>query len=122
MGGQVARTGQIFFDDPVSDEIYAGAEAYAGRDDSQWLRAEDDTFLGDYLDVPGFLVALEPLGADELVDGILGTVTIGVDSTAIPKPAGFGGPGGPGGGPPGDPPPGGPPPDDGAGEATQGNG
>lgn len=112
-GGQVAHTGQLFFDDAVSDEVYAGVEAYAGRDEAQRLRNEDDNILGDHLDEPGFLVALEPLGAEAMDDGFLGTITIGVDSTAIPEPAE--GPGGPGGPPPGEggPPPGGGPPHDG---------
>lgn len=111
-GGHVAHTGQIFFDDAVSDEVYGSVEAYAGRDDARRLRNEDDTILGDHLDEPGFLVALEPLGADPMTDGFLGTVTIGVDSTSTPEPAGFGGgPGGPGGPPPAGGP-GGPPPGD----------
>ena len=106
-GGHVAHTGQLFFDDAISDEVYAGAAAYAGRDDAQRPRNEDDNILGDRLDEPGFLVALEPLGADALVDGYLGTITIGVDSTATPEPTGMGSPGGPGGtGGAGGPPPG----------------
>jgi protocatechuate 3,4-dioxygenase beta subunit len=90
-GGQVAHTGQIFFDDAVSDQVYDGVEAYAGRDNGQRLRNEQDGILGDHADEPGFLVALEPLGADALVDGFLGTITIGVDASAEPEPAGFGG-------------------------------
>lgn len=41
-GGHVAHTGQIFFDDAVSDEVYAAVAACAGRDDAQRPRHEDD--------------------------------------------------------------------------------
>lgn len=107
-GGQVAHTGQIYFDDATSDEIFATAEAYAGRDNSQRVRNDQDGILGDYADEPGFILALTPLTEGASVDGLLGTITVGVDPSATPAPVGFGG-----GPPPGAPPPGnagGPPP------------
>ena len=88
--------------------MFETAEAYAGRENAQRLRNEQDGILGDYADEPGFILALTPLGEDALVDGFLGEITIGVDPTATPEPAGFGGgppPGGPGGPPPNEPPP-----------------
>jgi protocatechuate 3,4-dioxygenase beta subunit len=126
-GGHVSHTGQLYFDDAISDEVYAGAEAYAGRDDAQRLRNDQDGILGDHADEPGFIMTLTPLVEGSITDGFLGEITIGVDPAATPEPAGFGG-GGPGeGGPPpgggqGSPPPDGPAPDGGASpEATTGN-
>ena len=99
-GGHVSHTGQIYFEDAVSDEVFDTAEAYAGRDDAQRLRNDQDGILGENADEPGFIVTLTPLGDDPLVDGFLGEITIGVDPEAIPEPVGFGG-----GPPPGDGPP-----------------
>lgn len=107
-GGHVAHTGQLYFDDAVSDDVYASAEAYAGRDDTQRLRNDEDGILGENAGEPGFILKLVPWNTEIPEDGFLGEITIGVDPTATPEPAGFGG-----GPPPGesDPPPGGPPPD-----------
>jgi protocatechuate 3,4-dioxygenase beta subunit len=100
-GGHVAHTGQLFFDDAVSDEVFATAPAYAGRPNEQRTRNDNDGILGDHLDEPGFLLALTPLAGGSLADGFAGTITFGVDPIATPEPAGFGG------GPPlGPPPPG----------------
>lgn len=105
-GGHVSHTGQIFFDDTISDEVYETFEAYAGRDNAERLRNDQDTILGDHAAEPGFIVALTPLVEGSPEEGFLGTITIGVDPTATPDPAGFGG-----GPPPGDgPPPAGTPP------------
>ena len=110
-GGHVAHTGQIFFDDAVSDEVYTTSEAYAGRDNAQRLRNDQDNILGDHADEPGFIVALSPLVEGDPSAGFLGTITIGVDPGSTPEPAGFGG-GPPPDGAPGGPPPDGPPPGD----------
>ena len=112
-GGHVSHTGQLYFDDATSDEVYATVEAYAGRDDTQRLRNDQDGILGDHADEPGFILALTPLQDGSLDAGFRGEITIGVDPSAIPEPAGFGG------GPPGEdsppdggsPPEGGPPPE-----------
>jgi protocatechuate 3,4-dioxygenase beta subunit len=105
-GGHIAHTGQLFFDDSMSDEIFATGEAYAGRDNAQRLRNDQDGILGDHAAEPGFMLALTPLGDDLLADGLLAEIVIGVDPSATPEPAeGGGGP------PPGDgPPPNGSPP------------
>lgn len=122
-GGQVNHIGQLFFDDALTAELFATVEPYAGRDDEERLRNEDDTILGDHADEPGFVVALTPLTADDLASGFSGTITVGVDPEATPAPEGGGdgrpsnqgGPAGgppPGGGPPPEGGPGGPPPGD----------
>ena len=91
-GGHVAHTGQLYFDDAISDEVFATAEAYAGRTNGERVRNEGDMILGGAIDQPGFVLALTPLGADPMVDGFLAEITVGVDPGATPGPAGFGGP------------------------------
>ena len=112
-GGHVSHTGQLFFDDAVSDEVYGTAEAYAGREDSQRTRNDQDNILGDHLDEPGFLVSLSPLDENDPSQGFLGVITIGVDPSVTAQEVGFGGGPPPDGGAPGEggPPPGGTPPD-----------
>jgi protocatechuate 3,4-dioxygenase beta subunit len=107
-GGHVAHTGQLFFDDAISDRVFATAKAYAGRPDELRTRNADDGILGNHAAEPGFIIALTPVQEDTLADGFTGTIVFGVDPTAAPEPTGFGG------GSPGPPPNGGPPPNAGA--------
>ena len=65
-GGHVSHTGQIYFEDTTSDEVYDAVEAYAGRDNAQRLRNDQDGILGEHADEPGFIVSLSPLGEDVL--------------------------------------------------------
>lgn len=83
-GGHVAHTGQIFFDDAISDEVFATHEAYAGRPNEMRTRNTDDGILGRHLDEPGFIVALSPLAADATAGGYSGAITFGVDTSATP--------------------------------------
>ena len=100
-GGHVSHTGQLFFDDAISDQVFATA-AYADRPNDQRLRNDGDNILGDHADEPGFLLELKQINEDSIDDGFIGTITIGVDSTATPT----GDTGGQGGPPQGGPPPG----------------
>ena len=77
--GHVSHTGQLFFDDAISDEVYGTIEAYAGRDDNRRTRNAQDNILGDHLNEPGFLVSLSPLDENDPSQGLLGVITIGVD-------------------------------------------
>lgn len=81
-GGHVSHTGQLFFDDAISDEVYGANEAYAGRDDSQRPRNDQDFILGDHMNEPGFLISLSPLDESDPSQGYLGVITIGVDPNA----------------------------------------
>ncbi|MCC7025045.1 MAG: intradiol ring-cleavage dioxygenase [Thermomicrobiales bacterium] len=99
-GGHVAHTGQIFFADATSDQVYEMVAAYAGRDNARRTRNDQDGILDGHADEPGFIVALVPLEEGAPEKGFLGTITIGVDPAATPGPAGVGGPGGPSGPPP----------------------
>ena len=113
-GGHVSHTGQLFFDDAISDQVFL-LEPYAGRPDEQRTTNDQDNILGDHEDEPGFLLNLTPLSDDWLTDGFLGTITVSVDpsttstETGMGGGGGQGGPGGPGGTPQ-DGGPGGPPP------------
>jgi protocatechuate 3,4-dioxygenase beta subunit len=80
-GGHVAHVGQLYFDDAVSDQVFATGEAYAGRDDARRTRNEQDGILGGHASEPGFMLALTPLG-DALEDGLLGEITVGVNPNA----------------------------------------
>ncbi|MCD6031716.1 MAG: protocatechuate dioxygenase [Thermomicrobiales bacterium] len=83
-GGHVSHTGQLYFEDAISDEVFATAEAYAGRDDSRRTRNDQDGILGQHLDEPGFILSLTPLAEGDITQGLLGEITIGVDPEAMP--------------------------------------
>jgi hypothetical protein len=109
-GGHTSHTGQLFFDDAVSDEVYA-TEDYARSSEDGRIGNEEDNIFGEHGDEPGFLLEL----TGSVDEGFTGAIVIGVDPAAVATEGGMeGGPGGPGGAPPGGAPPGGPggaPPD-----------
>lgn len=95
-GGHVAHTGQLFFNDALSDTIFA-LQPYATHTGTR-TRNDGDNILGDHAGEPGFLVDVKQLDASDLSKGFTGTVTLGVDPNATPAATGAGG--GPGGPPP----------------------
>jgi protocatechuate 3,4-dioxygenase beta subunit len=84
--GYIAHTGQLFFDDAISDEIYLTHEAYAGRDESRRTRNEQDRILDGRMDEPGFLVSLTPVDENDPCQGYIGVVTVGIDPRPIKWP------------------------------------
>jgi protocatechuate 3,4-dioxygenase beta subunit len=82
-GGHLSHTGQLYFDDALSDQIFDSAEAYAGRDNARRVRNEQDGILGGQIDEPGFVLGISMLG-EGFADGLLGEITIGVDPSAAP--------------------------------------
>ncbi|MGI8477798.1 MAG: intradiol ring-cleavage dioxygenase [Thermomicrobiales bacterium] len=106
-GGHVSHTGQLFFDDTLSDEVFK-LDAYAGRTGSRLLNSGDG-ILGAHAEEPGFLLDITQVTAGKLADGLVGTITLGVDPTVTQSAqgGGFGGPppGGGNGGPPNGTPP-----------------
>lgn len=101
-GGTVAHTGQLFFDDALTDQI-AQIDPYNTRDVVR-TRNDEDNVLAGGLDEPGFLLEMTPVVDGSLADGFVGTVTLGVDPAAISTESGSGsGQGGPPSGGPGDP-------------------
>jgi protocatechuate 3,4-dioxygenase beta subunit len=97
-GGHVAHTGQLFFDDATSDEVFK-TDAYAGRPEDERTLNDEDGILGDRKEEPGFMLELVPNNPDRVEDGFVGVIAVGVDPSASPAAAG-----GPGGGGPGGPP------------------
>ena len=91
-GGHVAHTGQLFFDDAITDKVFA-LEPYVNRPEDERTTNDDDNIFGDHEDEPGFLVTLTPIAEGSVNDGYLATVAIGVDPSATPSA--FGGRGRP---------------------------
>ncbi|ESK85679.1 extracellular dioxygenase [Moniliophthora roreri MCA 2997] len=78
--GNLAHIGQLYFDDAFSDQVLA-LEPYTSNTNNRTLN-EDDGILQDQLeDDNNAFVAVELLG-ETLADGVLGYITVGVDSTA----------------------------------------
>ncbi len=96
--GHVCHTGQIAFDDALSDEIGL-LEPYRQHKLRRTRLKEDHVFAGDPRD---YLMQIKRSNAANLQAGLTGTLTIFVDPAATPPPAPVGGPGGDG---PGGPPP-----------------
>ncbi len=97
-GGHVTHTGQLFFDDAITDEVFT-LEPYVNRPENERTTNDEDNIFGDHEDEPGFLVDLTPLTEGSVADGYLATITIGVDPVATPTGS-SGGPGGDGAPPP----------------------
>lgn len=76
-GGQTVHTGQLFFDEAFNDLVFA-EEPYAARATTR-LANDDDNFLGDHDEEPGFMLNLAEREPGNPAEGILGTITIGVD-------------------------------------------
>lgn len=95
-GGHTAHTGQLFFDDAISNQVFA-TEAYARSSNRGHITNAQDNILDGHADEPGFLVAL----TGSVDQGFVGTIALGVDPSAVATASGQSG--GPGGGPPGGP-------------------
>jgi protocatechuate 3,4-dioxygenase beta subunit len=93
-GEQTCHVGQLFFTDDLANEVFA-TDAYARQSDSDRTTNDQDGILGDHDDDPSFMVEVE--GSVE--DGLVGTITVGVDPTATASEGGTDGSAG--GGPPG---------------------
>lgn len=108
--GTTLHTGQLFFDEALTEEVML-TDHYANRPDEERTTNDEDNILGDHDDEPGFIVTVTRVDEGDITAGLVGTVQIGVDSTAD-NSAGTGMGGGAGGmgvGPGGEPPVGGMP-------------
>ncbi len=91
-GGHTTHTGQLFFDDAITDQVME-LEPYAGRPEEYRTLNESDGILADHIDEPGFLVTLTELTEGKMEDGFLASIVIGVDPSAeYADGAGGGGP------------------------------
>jgi hypothetical protein len=95
-GGHVSHTGQLFFDDTVTDEVAKLAPYTLQK--NQRVRNNED---GTYFDSNGStqIIAVQYLTANGVRGGVKGEITLGVDPKAVSISGG-----GPGGGPPRPPP------------------
>ena len=95
-GGHVSHTGQLFFDDRITDAVgtfspYSAQTVQRIRNDADQIYGQSN---GDTMRVPiRFLT-------NEFSGGMAGEITLGIDSSARPSPAG---PNGGGPRPPGPP-------------------
>ncbi len=92
-GGHVSHTGQLFFSDDLTDHI-ARIDPYAAHHTLRTRLEEDNVYAGDH---GGPMLSITPMKQGSLENGLVATVTLGIDPDAIPKEHGFG----PGGRPPG---------------------
>ena len=96
-GGTTAHTGQLAFEDALTDEI-AKLKPYSNRTTSHLPFAQDGVFGGvDDGDLTFFLT-MTPHNEASLADGFTGTINVGVNTAAVQTSGGSGGQGGPGGG------------------------
>jgi hypothetical protein len=103
-GGHVSHTGQFYFDDSLTDAVatvypYSTQTFQRTRNNQDMIYSESN---GATTIIPVTILTSEFTG------GMAGDITVGVDPTASPAPAGGGPP--PFGPPPFGPPPFGPPP------------
>jgi protocatechuate 3,4-dioxygenase beta subunit len=70
-GGDI-HTGQLFFDDAFTDEVYAAAEPYASRNGDRLRNTEDNIFQGGG--------DLSTLAVTEASEGYTSTLTMGVSA------------------------------------------
>ncbi|KAI3605240.1 hypothetical protein WG66_013136 [Moniliophthora roreri] len=78
--GNLVHIGQLYFDDAFNDQILA-LEPYTANPNTRTLN-QDDIYLQEQLeDDNNAFIAVELLG-ETLADGILGYITVGIDSTA----------------------------------------
>lgn len=78
--GKAVHTGQLFFDDGVTDQVLL-TEAYSGRPDEQRTVNDTDDILGDHEEEDGFMLTLTQVSDDAIEDGLIGEIAIGVDPT-----------------------------------------
>jgi len=89
---RLLHTGQLFFDENVSDQVMqlAPCSRHSGR---RTLQSQGSIFSGEH--GSSSVVTLAPLKPGSVADGYLATIMLGVDPNVTPAAVGGGGPGGP---------------------------
>lgn len=80
-GGTAVHTGQLFFDDGITDQVLQ-TEAYAGRPDEQRSVNVTDFILEEVVDYPGIMLALTPITEGKIEDGLIAEIAVGVETTS----------------------------------------
>lgn len=79
IGGATEHTGQLYFDDGVTDEV-AALEPYSQRQDVRRTRNDEDGILSRAgLDDSSLFIKLTPLDENDLSKGFKGTALVGID-------------------------------------------
>ncbi|KAI5826480.1 aromatic compound dioxygenase [Schizophyllum commune Tattone D] len=78
--GSLAHIGQFFMDEDWNDQVFA-LEPYTLNTNNRTLNTEDGILAEQNTDGYNGFLALEKLG-DDISEGVLGYITIGIDSTA----------------------------------------
>ena len=86
-GGHVSHTGQLFFDDTLTDTV-AKISPYSTHTVRRVRNNEDGTYKDSN---GGTMIIPVKLVGNDLTKGVTGEITVGVDPTAIPNSVGFGG-------------------------------
>lgn len=81
IGGATQHTGQLYFDDEMTDQI-AMLEPYAQRLDIRRTRNQEDGILNRAgINDASLFVQLTPLDEDDLAKGFKGTALVGIDAS-----------------------------------------
>jgi protocatechuate 3,4-dioxygenase beta subunit len=80
-GGHVSHTGQLAFDDAITEQV-ALIEPYSTKTDTFTRLEEDNVFSDVEEDDPSFFVELTQVDDANMAAGFTGTITLGVDPTA----------------------------------------
>ncbi|THH00662.1 hypothetical protein EW145_g7045 [Phellinidium pouzarii] len=78
--GSIAHIGQLFFDEPWNDRVLS-TQPYTDNTARRTLNTQDHDFARASIDGSSAVVQLDMLG-DAVEDGLLGFITIGIDTTA----------------------------------------
>ncbi|EEB99800.1 hypothetical protein MPER_00423, partial [Moniliophthora perniciosa FA553] len=79
--GSLLHIGQMFFEESWNDQVYALSPYTENTENSRTYNDEDDILEQENADGNSAYLALELLG-ESIQDGILGYITIGVNSSA----------------------------------------
>jgi hypothetical protein len=79
--GKTVSTGQIYFDEPLSQKIMALEPYVSHTEINRTTNAVDGFFSGG----TGYntIVSVVPVDGNDVTKGMIGYVTIGVDKTAV---------------------------------------
>ncbi|MGI8960754.1 MAG: intradiol ring-cleavage dioxygenase [Bryobacteraceae bacterium] len=79
-GGHIAYTGQLFFDEDITDAV-ALHEPYADHDVTRTRQHEDEVFVTQH--GSGSMLALTQMNERSIEDGFIATAVLGIDPNAV---------------------------------------